>query len=70
MVIQSTHYCKATPATVIAKYRFDPDQFERSLYAFSVVDHMAFSKTTSPELVKKIQDAYLELKQEGRIVLR
>jgi len=55
--------------TIAKQNQIDPNKFEKSLYAFSVVDHMAFSKMTSIELVEKVKAAYQELKNEGEIVL-
>ena len=47
----------------------DPSIFERVLYAFSVKDYLAFSRSTSNKLVKKVTTAYQALQAEGKIVL-
>lgn len=55
---------------VAEKLKIDPDLFEKSLFAFRVQDYLAASLNTDKELVRKLQKAYMELKEENLIDLR
>jgi len=43
------------------------EHFEKALFAFSVVDHLAFSKNTSQEIISRVKNAYQQLADEGKI---
>ena len=47
----------------------DINQFEMSLVGYTLQEYMAFGKTTSPDVIQKLQKAYQELKEQGLIIL-
>mgnify|MGYP002700145801 CR=1 FL=1 len=51
------------------KQKIDATLFEKALPAFEAKEYMAFSLTTSPDLVKRVRNAYEQLSREGKIVL-
>ncbi len=51
------------------KLGFDPDLFEKSLFAFSVQNYLVASMNTDDALVTKLKKAYIELKKEKLINL-
>ncbi len=59
--------------TGVLKYakelNISPTLFKKALFAFNVTDYMAFSKTSSPEIVERVRSSYESLKKEGRIIL-
>ncbi len=58
---------EARMTKIADQLKLDPSLFEKALFAFNVTDNMAFSKNTSPELVKKVRDAYQALVKDGKI---
>ncbi len=64
VVLNESRFLKETE-----KQDINRDLFEKALFAFNVTDNLALSKSTDPELVKKLKGAYQELKKEGRISL-
>jgi len=51
------------------KKKIDLSLFEKALFAFEVKDYIAFNISTSPDLVKKVRNAYERLSAEGKIIL-
>jgi len=54
---------------IIKNRQLDPNLVEKVFFAFKVVDYMAFSKTTSQTLIRKVTTAYQALNFEGKINL-
>jgi len=51
------------------KQKIDATLFEKALPAFEVKEYIAFSLTTSPDLVERVRSAYEQLSKDGKIVL-
>jgi polar amino acid transport system substrate-binding protein len=47
----------------------DFNQFEMAFAGYTVKEYMAFGKNTSPDIVQKLQRAYRELEEQGKITL-